>query len=801
TLIKSTADLNSNDDMELTSGVVESLKLTAESTGEAQPGKKDKNTKVTIGSHRANKPIENTSADTAVSAAIIVGIENNSSQALVEGGAELDSMRALRLLSGVTYPFLTRPDEFVPVSAGELSDKITSEGFDFVNTYLDGTGGLKSLFNTWARATTEADKLAIAGSINVLVFNNVAESIVHSGAKINQDPFYRPDPSFYTDPDNYDPANNDNDQTQPGGHSSNANNVDEHVVSIEAINYMQFLNLTGTFSFHLPSASLDPASLLANGGDVDPSFELSPSGATSKRGGVGGAIFVQVLNNTTKAEVESGVELYSGTQSGLNVKAEEAIMGFAFSQAGANAGKLAVGGTFSYFEQNSDTLAHLDAGSTIEGGRVDVYAGTLETQINWAGGVAQSKAIGAGVAVAVNNTDRKTRAVIGELSDSAGTGAEGPMTIDIEGAVTSRASVAGGIYAFTVAGAVTNTTPDKDAQKQTQTNKQQQAGTGVAIAAAASVNLVTDVTQASLSDAIVTADAVDMRANNQNRIVSATGGLAFTKASSGPGGSSTQKNNAVALAGALSDNVVNATTDAFVRDATITLSDVPLEDFVVESAKRRFSVTADSAGDIWALAAGGAGALADGGNAVVLAGSVALNSITGHTRAAVIDTDVDLLDGDALIHAGDQSSIFTIAGALALGIAKGSQSSGGQAVAAGIALAFNDIQTDTEALVDDSSFIWADGASGGLTIEAASTGEIKAFTVAGAVAVGLAKQGTGFAVAGAGSGSLNEIDADTTATMHRSTVDAGDAVAVTATNSAEIIAGAGAVAVAFASSG
>ena len=54
-------------------------------------------------------------------------------------GAELDSMRALRVISGVSYPFLTRPDEFVPVSAGELSDKITSEGFGAVNGYLDGT--------------------------------------------------------------------------------------------------------------------------------------------------------------------------------------------------------------------------------------------------------------------------------------------------------------------------------------------------------------------------------------------------------------------------------------------------------------------------------------------------------------------------------------------------------------------------------------------------------------------------------------------------------------------------------------
>src|SRR4029079_4109504 len=147
-------------------------------------------------------------------------------------------MCALRLLSGVTYPFLTRPDQFVPTSAGELSDKITSEGFDFINKYFDGTGGLQSLFNTWARSTTSADKMAIAGSVNVVVFTNIVESIVHTGAVINQDPFYRPAPDFYTDPDNYDPANNDN-----VTHSSYANNVDEHVVSIEAKNWQQVFTL------------------------------------------------------------------------------------------------------------------------------------------------------------------------------------------------------------------------------------------------------------------------------------------------------------------------------------------------------------------------------------------------------------------------------------------------------------------------------------------------------------------------------------------------------------------------------
>ena len=305
TLITSTADLNSNDDMELTSGITQNLKITAESTGEAQKGKKDKVTK---------KAAPGKAADTAVSAAIVVGVQNNASQAIVEGGAELDSMRALRLLSGVTYPFLSRPDEFVPTSTGEFSDKITSEGFDFFNTYLDGTGGLQSLFNTWARSTTKADKLAIAGSLNVMVMNNIAESIVHSGAQINQDPFDRPSDDYYTNPDHDPTIDNDNIT-----HSANANNVDEHVVSIEAINYMQFLNMTGVFGFHLPSLELsDPLTFAKNGIDsIDMSFELSPGGASSKRGGVGGAVFLQFLDNTTHAIIEPGVNLYSGRSPGL----------------------------------------------------------------------------------------------------------------------------------------------------------------------------------------------------------------------------------------------------------------------------------------------------------------------------------------------------------------------------------------------------------------------------------------------------------------------------------------------------
>ncbi len=68
-------------------------------------------------------------------------------------------------------------------------------------------------------------------------------------------------------------------------HSANANNVDEHVVSIEATNYMQFMNMTGVFGFHLPSLELsDPLTFAKSGYDgINMAFKLNPGGAKSER--------------------------------------------------------------------------------------------------------------------------------------------------------------------------------------------------------------------------------------------------------------------------------------------------------------------------------------------------------------------------------------------------------------------------------------------------------------------------------------------------------------------------------------
>jgi len=174
--VRETAVLKSNEDLEVKATISESYQLGAESNVEPQ--------EVAGGGSRG------TSADTMVSIAVTVGIFNNTANATVHSDlsdpnapkvATLDALRATRVISDVTYPYLVRPDTYVPTSAGEFMDALRTDGYGFVTQYLgddvlkleiDPTFGLKSWFNTWTTATAKADSLGIAGAINVMSFTN-----------------------------------------------------------------------------------------------------------------------------------------------------------------------------------------------------------------------------------------------------------------------------------------------------------------------------------------------------------------------------------------------------------------------------------------------------------------------------------------------------------------------------------------------------------------------------------------------------------------------------------------------------
>ena len=96
------------------------------------------------------------------------------------------------------------------------------------------------------------------------------------------------------------------------------------------------------------------------------------------------------------------------------MKAEEALFHIDLVQSGGTGGKFAIAGSVAYIGQDSDTLVRLGATAKVTGRDARLYAGDLTTQVTWVGGITKGEGVGIGISVAINDLDRKTRAVIGD---------------------------------------------------------------------------------------------------------------------------------------------------------------------------------------------------------------------------------------------------------------------------------------------------------------------------------------------------------------------------------------------------
>src|SRR5688572_16901804 len=110
--------------------------------------------------------------------------------------------------------------------------------------------------------------------------------------------------------------------------------------------------MTGIFALDLDPQIVNPTS-----GKFDPKLAVKPVAGSGQKGGVGGAFYTSIVDNTTHAIIEDEVAIFSGADGGFNVKADEAFFDISLGQAGASGGKFAIGGTVMYNERNSDTLA------------------------------------------------------------------------------------------------------------------------------------------------------------------------------------------------------------------------------------------------------------------------------------------------------------------------------------------------------------------------------------------------------------------------------------------------------------
>ncbi|WP_156177555.1 beta strand repeat-containing protein, partial [Crocosphaera watsonii] len=541
-----------------------------------------------------------TSGDNAGSAAVVVGVFNDDADAIVNSNAQLDAYRATRVIADVSYPYLTRPDEFVPANLGELVDLVKTEGYDTINNYMDGTLGLKStLINTWARSTASADNVGASGSVNVLIFNNDSNALVKSDAQINQDLDWR--------------ANSEN-----------------QTVSVEATTSMQMINLTGVFQFSLPTLEIAFANGEASTGDIK---LLGSDGKT----GIGGAFFLMSLDNNTKALVEDGVDIYNGSLGGFNMKAREAIMNFNFTQAGSKGTKYGIAGTFGYVDHDSDTIARLAGGTNVEGRSATIFAGSLGTHINWTGSVAKGGNLGFGITVAINDLNRNTFAVIGDFDDDNLELAALPSeltTINVTDGVKVDALSDGWMGAFSVAAAVADGNPATTTT--TQTGDTEDAGdaadqtiqptSGIGLSGDVSYNKIEDTVNAVIYDAgLLEANKVELDALNETEFYAVAGAVAFAKAAPGK--------TSFGLAGAASWNEVIGDTQAYI--------DGQGNSKKLELNAEELQLDAQQTGSIFAITAGGSGAFGGETN-VALAGSFSYNNIDNTTASYVDGVDATL---------------------------------------------------------------------------------------------------------------------------------------------------------------
>ncbi len=762
-IVGGAADLNSNEDLEVRGEISQNLTISTEATSAAPED----------------------SQSVGLSAAVSIGIIDNVAHATIGEGAELDALRATRVISDISYPFLTRPDEFIPTNLGELADVLKGDNsgelinvingdvFDSFNQYLDGTLGLRSgLFNLWTRATGNAGSVSVAGSAVALVINNDSKAVVLSGAQINQDPLFR----------SVDPMA-----------------PDQHTVSIEATNYLQMVNVTGIFQFSFLKGELGDIE------NLDPSLMIDPVASSGSKGGVGGTIYLSFLDNTTYAIVEEGAAIFSGASGGFNMKAEEAIADFSLNQAGAQSGQYAFAGTFAYAQQDSDTLVRLSNDAIVTGRNAVLYAGNLETKVTLSGGVAQGQNLGFGVSIGVNNIDRRTRAIIGDpdLATADGRTFGADLTnIDVDEDISILARNDGELWALSLAAAIASDMPmsmsDETADNVQDTDDngdvdpddpldgislpllfgEEPAGTetqdammqgraSVAVAGDASVNLVDDEVIAAINDAgvIRAGGALDVAAENRSELVVAAGAAAFAEAQEG--------SRSVGIAGSFSLNLVDGRTDALIVGAP-SLRVAALD------------VSAERTGGMFTLTAGGAAAPKRDG--ITVAGSASFNRIGNDTRALVENVDIRGADGLAVagdigVSASDDSNIIAIAGAISIA----------GDVGVGAALGINLIDVQTESALRDAALDRA----GALSVSATNDSDIFSLTGSGSVAGGMDST-----FAGSGTISVNVIgdligrDNEVTAEVENVLDESeGGAVSVLARDDREIISIAGARAV------
>ncbi|HEV3078683.1 MAG TPA: hypothetical protein VGY66_02850, partial [Gemmataceae bacterium] len=585
------------------------------------------------------------SSTTKVAAALAftVSVYSPTIKATVQDGAQIDATGALNVTATLEYPFaFPTVNHPASLSGGLL---LTAEVLFGIIT--DSALGLQSLLsNDWTRAasvgglqasgtTGTGAKYGIGGVIDVHSWNNDVEATI-GNARINQ-----------------------------LKHNSGQS------VNVKADTTWDNIGVDGTFDVDFAKDSFKSAKKKAGTKKALASL-VSFNGAQGSKGGIGATIDINVMDNTTLAQIASGAQIHIGSSGSLKVDANQTIVDVSLNQAGASAGDIGFAGTVVWNNLTSSTIAQIEDGVDVNsqagdgvGGPVTVKATDSAVVVSLSGGVATGNRLGFDFTLAVNNFNRTTLALIGSnpITNGGATPLAGAFNVaglDVE-AITSgtivSVSFAAGVSTTDISTRSRSTSalnptalvllsPPAGTSGEPQVENSPVGQTGVGFAGDVGVNVMQTVTEALINDpgTFTVAGNVTVNATNNTVLVAGAGAIALAKQET------TGKN--VGLAGSFSVNVVDTTTEAWIQGATISAN--------------QLNVNAEHSDVIVAITVGGAGAAPNKGSSNAVAGSVSINLVLPTTVAYVSGATLSLI-GDSPVTAEEQSEIWSVAGAGALG--------------------------------------------------------------------------------------------------------------------------------------
>src|SRR6185437_13983265 len=339
-------------------------------------------------------------------------------------------------------------------------------------------------------------------------------------------------------------------------------------------------------------------------------------------GALGGSYNGVSLSNSATASVLDGALVQSGGAVNVQGDSNETLINI--TQAGDNAGKFGINGTFAWITLNDTALGYIESNARVNaGGDVNVNAANNLTDFTISGALGYGGAAEVGATVGWNAFTNNVDAYIGDPND-ARTAATGEVTADgnvgISAQDTSWAVSAGLAAALAIKGK-----------------------TAIALAGAFARNDFSKTTSAYADNAVLAGPVVNnlfTDANNVGVDANSSGDLLTISA----GGSVALGSNGISLAGSVNNNVLTNTTSSGLGAG------------VLVDASGKAKATAEQADKILSIA----GSLSIGGKAGI--GAALDFSTYNNTNDAFIGAGAQInAGGDVLVSASTDEELLPIA--------------------------------------------------------------------------------------------------------------------------------------------